>query len=101
MLKYTLYWDDIEESERNEDLVKEKLGSIDKYLVDVKTELKSLEVLMSTGARWGYKVKLNLKIPGRNFFAQAKDRGLVLALVESRDRVITQVKDYLEKLKDH
>lgn len=70
-----------------------KIAQLDKYLKHVSSDLRAGVVKLSRGERFGYKVKVDLKIPGKDVIAESQDTDLLSAV----DRVIDKLKTGLIK----
>lgn len=70
-----------------------KIAGLDKYLKHVSSDLRAAVVRLSKGERWGYKVKVDLKIPGRDVVAEGKDKEILTAV----DQVINKLQQGLKK----
>jgi ribosomal subunit interface protein len=70
-----------------------KISQLDKYLKHVSSDLRAGVVKLSRGERFGYKVKVDLKIPGKDVIAESQDTDLLSAV----DRVIDKLKTGLIK----
>ncbi len=73
--------------------IAKKIAGLDKYLKHVSSDLRQSIVALSKGERWGYKVKVDLKIPGRDVVAEGKDKQLLTAV----DQVINKLQQGLKK----
>lgn len=70
-----------------------KIAQLDKYLKHVSSDLRAGVVKLSKGERWGYKVKVDLKIPGKDVIAESQDSELLSAV----DRVVEKLRSGLIK----
>jgi ribosomal subunit interface protein len=70
-----------------------KLAGLDKYLKHVSSDLREGWVKLSRGERWGYKVKVDLKIPGKDVVAEGRDENLLTAV----DQVMNKLQQGLTK----
>lgn len=70
-----------------------KIAQLDKYLKHVSSDLRAGVVRLSKGERWGYRVKVDLKIPGKDVVAQSRDGELLSAV----DSVVEKLKVGLQK----
>ena len=70
-----------------------KIALLDKYLKHVSSDLRAGVVKLSRGERWGYKVKVDLKIPGKDVIAESQETELLSAV----DSVIAKLKRGLQK----
>ncbi|MBP9702238.1 HPF/RaiA family ribosome-associated protein [Candidatus Woesebacteria bacterium] len=70
-----------------------KIALLDKYLKHVSSDLRAGVVKLSRGERWGYKVKVDLKIPGKDVIAESQETDLLSAV----DSVIAKLKRGLQK----
>lgn len=65
-----------------------KIAQLDKYLKHVSSDLRAGVVKLSRGERWGYKVKVDLKIPGKDVIAESQNNDLLSAV----DKVVDKLK---------
>ena len=70
-----------------------KIALLDKYLKHVSSDLRAGVVKLSRGERWGYKVKVDLKIPGKDMIAESQETELLSAV----DSVVAKLKRGLQK----
>lgn len=70
-----------------------KIAQLDKYLKHVSSDLRAGVVKLSKGERWGYRVKVDLKIPGKDVIAESQNTDLLSAV----DRVVAKLKRGLQK----
>ncbi len=70
-----------------------KIAQLDKYLKHVSSDLRAGVIKLSKGERWGYKVKVDLKIPGKDVIAESQDTDLLSAV----DGVVAKLKRGLQK----
>jgi len=82
------------------DKVKAKMGKLEKYLRGVSNELRSGFVQMAKGDKWGYKVKMGLKLPRQEVVAEAKEETLLSAIDRAYGRLAREVRKRLERYKD-
>lgn len=73
--------------------IAKKVAGLDKYLKHVSSDLRQGVVRLSRGERWGYKVKVDLKIPGKDVVAEGRDDQLLTAV----DIVINKLQQGLKK----
>jgi len=73
--------------------IAKKFAALDKYLKHVSSDLRQGVVNLSKGERWGYKVKVDLRIPGKDVIAQGGDKDLLSAV----DTVVGKLKRGLRK----
>lgn len=73
--------------------ISHKIAGLDKYLKHVSSDLRQSMVSLSKGERWGYRVKVDLKIPGKDVVAEGKDGQLLTAV----DQVINKLQQGLKK----
>jgi ribosomal subunit interface protein len=84
------------------DLVARKLVQpLDKLVTSFEPDLKIARLKIEQRTRWGYKLKLHIKLAGRDLFSEDKDKDLVSALVKVREGMEKQIKKHLEKLQDY
>ncbi|GAB4026417.1 MAG: hypothetical protein Fur0011_2090 [Candidatus Microgenomates bacterium] len=73
--------------------VARKIAQLDKYLKNISSDLRAGVVKLSKGERWGYRVKVDLKIPGKDVIAESQNTDLLSAV----DRVVDKLKSGLIK----
>lgn len=79
--------------------VSKKVGQVEKYLRHVSRDLRQGFVKLSKGERWGYKVKLGVKIPGSELVAEARDKNLLSAIDEASHKLAREVRKRMDKLR--
>lgn len=77
-----------------------KFALLEKYLSNVGQDLKSAAVRVFKGERWGYKVRVDVKIPGKEVIAEAKSTKLLDAIDEVQHKAARIIRKYFDKLKD-
>lgn len=77
-----------------------KFAGLETYLGRMKSRVESGFVKLSKGERWGYKVKTMFRIPGREIIAEGKSKTLLSAIDLAYDKASSEVKKYLERIKD-
>lgn len=80
--------------------IKHKLEEIDKYLEKVGSDLKMGRVKLSKGARWGYKVGVNVRFPGREVRAEGRAKELLSAVDKASAKAARIVRKHFDKLQD-
>lgn len=75
------------------DKIAKKFRALDKYLKHVSADLRAGVVRLSKGPRWGYRVKVDLKIPGKDVVAEGSDGSLLTAV----DQVINKLQQGLKR----
>lgn len=80
--------------------VLKKLLRMDKYLKNVREDLKKGVVRISKRSRWGYKVKMEVKLPGKDVAVEGKDKELLSAVDEAYHKASRIVRKYFEKLRE-
>ena len=73
--------------------IAKKIAQLDKYIKHVSSDLREGVVKLSKGDRFGYKVKVDLKIPGKDVLAESSDNNLLTAV----DLVVNKLKQGLQK----
>ncbi|MCE7898251.1 MAG: ribosome-associated translation inhibitor RaiA [bacterium] len=76
-----------------------KIAQLDKYLKHVSSDLRAGVVKLSKGERWGYRVKVDLKIPGKDVIAESQKTDLLSAVDDVVDKLKTGLIKKSEKLK--
>lgn len=76
-----------------------KIAQLDKYLKHVSSDLRAGVVKLSKGERWGYRVKVDLKIPGKDVIAESRDTDLLSAVDDVVNKLKTGLVKKSEKLK--
>lgn len=75
--------------------ISRKISQLDKYLKHVSSDLRGV-VKLSKGERWGYRVKVDLKIPGKDVVAESTD----VSLLNAVDDTVNKLKVGLIKKKE-
>lgn len=73
--------------------IAKKFAKLDRYLTHVSSDLRAGVVKLAKGERWGYRVKVDLKIPGKDIVAEGKEANLLSAV----DVVVNKLRKGLEK----
>lgn len=73
--------------------IAKKFQGLDKYLKHISSDLRAGVVRLSKGPRWGYRVKVDLKIPGKDVVAEGQDNNLLTAV----DQVLNKLQQGLTR----
>ena len=94
---------DVEITDKLRELIVQKLGTdVDKYLKDFNEDIKTAEVKIEQGSRWGYRVSFSMWLPKKeHIYAEEKNRSLETAINSVKDIVQREVRKYKEKLQDY
>lgn len=93
----------VEITDKLRELIDQKLGTdIDKYLKHMDEDIKTAEIRIEEGSRWGYKVSFSMWLPGKeHIFAEEKNKNLDTAINSLKDEVQRAVRKYKERLQDY
>jgi len=78
----------------------EKFGTLDKYLGRVKEDFHAAVIKILKGDRFGYRVKVDMKLPGKELVVESKAAKLLDAVDLAQNKANRVVRKYLEKIKD-
>ena len=83
-------------------LVEERLiPKIDKLLSDFPQDEKLATIRIHKRSRFGFKLSFSMILPKKeHIFAETRNERLTAGVVELRQKVLRQVKEYLDKLRD-
>jgi ribosomal subunit interface protein len=70
-----------------------KIARLDKYLKHVSSDLREGMVKLARGERFGYQVKVDLKVPGHTVVAMERDKNLLSAV----DHVVDKLRHGIAK----
>lgn len=98
-MRVKVWWGKVRGKSRDEGWVLQKIGVVGKELNKFSEGLKKMEVGVVKKQRWGYGVKMSLLLPGKSLFAEAKSKRWQVALIEAREKLVRQVKEYVAKLR--
>lgn len=76
--------------------IAKKIATLDKYLKHVSSDLREGMVRLSKGERFGYTVKVDLKIPGKDVIAA----GQAPTLLSAVDQVVQKLRQGLRKKRE-
>jgi len=79
--------------------VLKKLSPLSKYLGKVGKSSQKGVVKLSKGDRWGYKVQMVMKLPGREMMVTGKGKELLSALDEAYAKSARIIRKYYERLR--
>lgn len=77
-----------------------KIAQLDKYIKHVSSDLREGVVKLSKGERFGYKVKVDLKIPGKDVLAEGNSTELLSAVDQVVDKLKKGLQKKMGKMKD-
>lgn len=92
-MRLSFWFDRISSDGDIKDKITKKIAQLDKYIKHVSADLREGVVKLSKGERFGYKVKVDLKIPGKDVMAEGSDGDLLTAV----DRVVDKLKQGLQR----
>lgn len=94
---------DIELTEKIVELINQKLGDdIEKYLTKFSEDIKTADIRIEEGSRWGFKVSFSMWLPNKeHIYAEEKHKNLDTAINSLKDEVQRAVRKYKEKLQDY
>lgn len=98
-MKFSFEFDDIAGKKELKEKITKKFSALEKYLGNVRQDLKSGVVRVLRGERWGYKVRVDVKIPGKEMVAEAKSSTLLNAIDEAYHKSARMTRKYFDKLK--
>jgi len=98
-MKWQLMFGDVSREGDIREKVEAKFQSLEKYLTGVKEELRSGLVRLSKGPRWGYMVKVDLKLPGKEISVVGRGKELLTAIDRAYERVARITRKYYDKMK--
>ena len=99
-MRLQLWFDKVSQNGDLKDKVANKFAQVEKYLKNVSEDLKQGFIRLSKGDKWGYKVKMGVKIPGSEVVAEAKEETLLSAVDTASGKLAREVRKRLEKLKE-
>lgn len=92
-MRLSFWFDRISSEGDIKNKIAKKIAQLDKYIKHVSSDLREGVVKLSKGERFGYKVKVDLKIPGKDVLAEGSDGNLLSAV----DQVVEKLKKGLQK----
>ena len=78
--------------------VLKKLAPLSKYLSKVEKSNPKGEVRLSKGERWGYRVQMVMKLPGRKLAVTGKGKELLSAVDRAYSKGARRVRKYYERV---
>lgn len=93
-------FDGVKVSEDLHERVNEVFLPIDKLLRDFDGDLVVFYVRVEKRSSWGYKIGVNVEIPGRDIYAEEKGADMMVVLRKTRDSIKRQVRKHVERLRD-
>lgn len=99
-MRLQMWFDRVSSSGDLKEKVAGKIRGVEKYLRHVSEDLKIGFVKLAKGDRWGYKVKIGIKVPGQEVVAEAKDATLLSALDKAYARLAREVRKRFDRLKE-
>lgn len=93
----------VELIEKHHELIQQKLGDdIDKYLKNFDEDIKTADIRIEEGSRWGYKISFSMWLPKKeHIYAEEKDKLLENAINTLKDEIQRAVRKYKERLQDY
>jgi ribosome-associated translation inhibitor RaiA len=96
-----MLFDKVSKSGDTKEKVIKKFAGLETYLGRMKSKIESGFVTLSKGERWGYKVKTMFRLPGQKVVVEGKSETLLSAIDDAYSKAAREVKQYLERLKEH
>ena len=100
-MKWQMVFNKVSSEGDTKEKVEQKLSGLEVYFGRLKNTLHTGFVSLSRGERWGYKVKVDVKLPGHEVVAEGKSKTLLSAIDQAYMRAATEIKKYMDKLKEH
>lgn len=99
-MKVKIIGDNIELNKWVKNLVHNKItNDLEKYLQDFNEDIKTATVKIHKRTHWGYKVNFDMWLPGKkHIFSEALHEDLASAIIELREKVEKQIKEYKGRL---
>lgn len=82
------------------DKIAHKFSSLEKYLVHVRQDFHKGLVRVAKGERWGYKVKVDVTLPGKKVVAEGRADKLLDAIDQAYHNTARITRTYFERLKE-
>lgn len=98
-MKWQMTFDRVSKEGDIKEKVENKFSGLETFMGRMRSRVESGFVVLSRGARWGYKVKAKFRLPGREVVAEGEGRTLLSAIDEAYERTSREVKKYLERIK--
>lgn len=92
-MRLSFFFEKVESTGDLKSKIAKKISSIEKYIQQLGPAMKEGVVKLAKGERWGYKVKVDLKVPGKNLIVEAKNRELLSAV----DKVVAKLRHMIDK----
>lgn len=99
-MKFRFEFDNISGTEDVKEKISHKFSALEKYLVHVKEDFHSGLVRVMKGQRWGYRVKVDVALPGKTVIAEGKAESLMDAIDEAYHNTSRIIRKYFERLKE-
>lgn len=98
-MKVRFEFDKVSRAGDIQDKVLAKMRKVEKYLRRVPEDLRQGFVRLARGERWGYGVKLGVKIGSEEVVAEAKEKTLLTALDKTYGKLAREVRKRMARLK--
>lgn len=79
--------------------ISNKFAQLEKYLINVRDDFHNGFVRIIKGERWGYKVRVDVNLPGKKVVAEGRGAKLLDAVDEAYRKTARIVSKYLDRLK--
>lgn len=99
-MKLSFEFDRISGSGDIKEKISHKFSALEKYLVHVKGDFHKGLVRVMKGERWGYRVKVDVSLPGKTVVAEGKAASLMDAIDEAYHNTARIVRKHLDRLKE-
>jgi ribosomal subunit interface protein len=99
-MKFQFEFDHVTGNEDIKAQISSKFSALEKYLVNVREDFHKGLVRVIKGDRWGYTVRVDVSLPGKNVVAESHAATLLDATDEAYHKTARIIRKYLERLKE-
>jgi ribosomal subunit interface protein len=100
-MQWQILFDHVSNDGDIQDKVEKKFSGLETYLGRFNNKVQTGFIRLMRGERWGYKVKVDLHLPGKEVVAEGKNETLLSAIDEAYGKAAQEIKKYLERVRDH
>lgn len=97
-MKLQIVADELIIDDKTLERIEKKILSLDKYLKDFQEDLKIASLRIQKGARFGFTVYFDMKLPHAHIYSKESDKNLEKAVSSVHDEAEQQIRRYKEKL---
>ena len=99
-MQWQMIFDHVSKDGDTKEKIVKKFSGLETYLGRFRSKIQTGFIRLTRGERWGYKVKVDLHLPGKEVVAEAKSETLLSAIDEAYRKAAREISKYLERVQE-